>query len=136
MSFHFFCEQPVRWKDIDAAGVLNNAVYLTFVEQARFLYFRELGITQAEEFPFVLGETTARYLRPGRAGMTLSIGARVSRLGNKSFDMEYEVKHANVVLATVRATLVMVDAELRSTEIPDEFRTAVAGFEGIPERSA
>ena len=136
MNYRFTCEQPVRWKDIDAAGVLNNAVYLTLVEQSRFLYFRELGLTEGAHFPFVLGETTVRYHRPGLAGMVLTVYARVSRLGNKSFDMEYEVKDGETLLASVRAILVCVDESLSSAEIPDDFRRTVAAFEGIPERSS
>jgi len=133
--FRFTCRQPVRWKDVDAAGIVNNAVYLSLVEHSRFLYFRELGIVDSEHVPFVLAETTATFLKPGRVGMTLEVAARVSRLGNKSFDMEYEVRHESGDIAKIRAVLVTVDASLSSCEIPDDFRRRVAAFEEIPERS-
>lgn len=136
MSYRFSLRQPVRWKDIDAAGVLNNAVYLTLVEQARYGYFGELGLLEGEaDFCFLLGETTARYLAPGKAGMVLDIHVRTTRLGNKSFDQEYELKSEGLVLARVRARLVWCDAQLQSCRIPDGARTSISLFESIPLES-
>lgn len=136
MSFRFSIQQPVRWKDIDAAGLLNNAVYFTFVEQARYGYFAELGLLEGHaDFAFVLGETSARYLAPGRAGMQLTIKLRTARLGNKSFDQEYEVWHADTQLAAVSARLVWCDAALKTCPIPDLVRQRIAAFEGIPARA-
>lgn len=135
MAFRYSIEQPVRWKDIDAAGILNNAVYLTLVEQARYGYFDELGLLAGHaDFAFVLGETTVRYVAPGRAGMLLVVKARTARLGNKSFDQEYEVWCQGTQLARVTARLVWCDAALASCPIPDEVRTRIAAFEGIAER--
>ncbi len=135
MSFRFTMTQPVRWKDIDAAGVLNNAVYLTLVEQARYRYFEGLGLLEgAADFSFLLGETTARYLAPGKAGMTLDVRARTSRMGGKSFDQEYELACGEQVLCRVSARLVWCDAELRSSVIPEDVRRRIAEYEGIPER--
>lgn len=136
MAFRFSLQQPVRWKDIDAAGVLNNAVYLTLVEQARYGYFAELGLLQGPaDFAFLLGETTARYLAPGRAGMLLDIKARTVRLGNKSFDQEYEVWHGSVQLTHITARLVWCDAALKSCMIPGAVRQRIAAYEGILERA-
>jgi acyl-CoA thioester hydrolase len=135
MAYRFSMTQPVRWKDIDAAGILNNAVYLTLVEQARYRYFEGLGLLEGDaDFRFVLGETTARYLAPGRAGMELDVRARTSRLGGKSFDQEYELASGETVLCRVTARLVWCDAELRSIELPPEVRARIAAYEGIPER--
>ena len=35
MLFRFAAEVPLRWVDVDSAGVVNNAVYLSLMEQAR-----------------------------------------------------------------------------------------------------
>ena len=136
MSFRFSIHLPVRWKDIDAAGVLNNAVYLTLVEQARYGYFDQLGLLAgAADFCFLLGETTARFLTPGRAGMQLDVRARTSRLGNKSFDQDYEVAAGELLLARVSARLIWCNEALQSCPIPDEVRAKIAAFEDIPERA-
>ena len=132
MSFRFVIRHPVRWGDVDWFGVVNNAVYFTWFEQARFEYFQTLGLLEEGDFPFVLGETTARFLRPARAGMVVEIGLRTTRLGHKSLDTEYEVRHDGQVLATGRATLVYVDDALRSRAIPAAARTRLREFEGLP----
>jgi acyl-CoA thioester hydrolase len=96
MTFRFVHEAPVRWSDLDAAGVVNNAVYLTLLEQCRFAYFKELGLLEGNGFPFLLGETSIRFLRPGREAGSVAVAARVTRLGTKSFEMEYEVRFEGI----------------------------------------
>lgn len=141
-TFRFASEQAIRWVDVDLAGVVNHALWFSLVEQARFEYCRRLELFIGDIPPFLLGETTARYARPGRVGMRITVLVRTTRLGGKSFDMEYEVRAgvgaaaqaADALLVSVRATLVWVDAELRSCAIPDDARRKLAAFEGIAER--
>ena len=134
MAFRFTCDLPLRWRDVDVAGVVNNAVYFTLLEQARFQYFDALGLLVGQQFPFLLGETSMRYHAPGRAGTTLGVSARVVRLGTKSLDMEYRVECAGELLATAQATLVWVDATLASCPIPPAARRQLAAFDGIAEQ--
>jgi YbgC/YbaW family acyl-CoA thioester hydrolase len=136
--FRFRSAQALRWVDVDAAGVVNHAVWFTLAEQARFAYFRQLGLVDGDVPPFLLGSTSARYERPGRFGMEIEVLARTTRLGGKSLDMEYEVRLGSTGerLVAIAATLVWVDAQLESCEIPVEARRAIAAFEGIPERGA
>src|SRR5262249_19009286 len=82
-TFTFESRQPVRWVDVDAAGVVNHAVWLTLVEQARFEYFAGLGLLHGDVPPFLLGATSVRYERPGRFGMEIVVLARTSRLGGR-----------------------------------------------------
>jgi acyl-CoA thioester hydrolase len=142
-TFRFVSEQAVRWVDVDVAGVVNHAVWFSLVEQARFDYVRRLGVASGDVPPFLLGETTARYVRPGKVGMKLTVLVRTTRLGGKSFDMEYEIhegvastpRDAKTLIAQLRATLVWVDAGFKSCAIPTDARRALAAFEGIPERA-
>ncbi len=131
MTAKYVLPQPVRWKDIDSFGILNNAVHLSLIEQARYGYFLELGLLRDDNFPFVLGESKVRYLQPGLAGMVLDVSAQVTRLGTKSLEMDYELRHGHDLLATAQATLIWVDEDLRSCPIPDEARVKMATFEGI-----
>jgi acyl-CoA thioester hydrolase len=140
--FRFVSEQAIRWVDVDAAGVVNHAIWFSLVEQARFDYVRRLGVASGDVPPFLLGETTARYVRPGRIGMKLTVLVRTTRLGNKSFDMEYEIHEGvgsaprddKTRLVQIRATLVWVDGDFKSIPIPAAARRLLADFEGIPER--
>jgi acyl-CoA thioester hydrolase len=137
MQFRFLHDTPLRWKDIDSEGVLNHAVYLTLVEQARYAYFQELGFLRDGRVTFLLGEIAARYEKLGLLRhRVLTIAVRTARLGGKSFEMDYEVRAGNERLATITQTLVWVDAELKSCEIPTAVRAKIAAFEQIAERAA
>jgi acyl-CoA thioester hydrolase len=133
MSFNYTCQMPVRWKDIDSFRILNNAVYFTLIEQARFEYFSHLDLLVRDgDFPFVLGETACRFRKPGRIGMVLDVASRVTRLGNSSLDMEYEISFDGKLIASAVATLIWVGDNLKSTPIPTDARQRISEFEGIP----
>lgn len=132
MFYRFAANVPLRWVDVDSAGVVNNAVYLSLMEQARYLYFTHLGLLNDHAVPFLLAETTVKFLRPGRLEMKVEVAARVGALGTTSFQMDYEVRAAEEVLATAHAALVWVDATMRPVPIPDDVRAAIAQFEEMP----
>ncbi|HEB52324.1 MAG TPA: acyl-CoA thioesterase [bacterium] len=131
MFYRFETEVPLRWVDVDSAGVVNNAVFLSLMEQARYAYFRHLGLLDDHRVPFVLAEANVRFLRPGRLGMNVAVAVATSRLGGSSFDMHYEVRAGEEVLVEAKAVLVFVDEATRPTEIPAPFREAVAQFEQL-----
>lgn len=131
MLFRFAAEVPLRWVDVDSAGVVNNATYLSLMEQARYLYFTQLGLLDDHAVPFVLAETTVRFLRPGRLGMKVEVAARVRQLGTTSFHMDYEIRAGETVLVTASAALVFVDADVRPCAIPAPWRETIAAFEEL-----
>lgn len=133
MEFRFLVDVPLRWVDVDSEGVVNNAVYLSLMEQARFLYFEELGLLPDRRVEFLLAEATVRFLRPGRLGMKTTVAARTTRLGNTSFGMAYEVRAGEVALARGEAALVFVDAAGKPRPIPAAVREAIAAFEGLEQ---
>lgn len=131
MFYRFAAEVPLRWVDVDSAGVVNNATYLSLMEQSRYQYFQHLGLLGDHQVPFLLAEATVKFLRPGRLGMKVEVAARVRSLGTTSFHMDYEVRAAQEVLVTATAALVFVDAALRPTPIPADWRATVAQFEEL-----
>ena len=132
MFYRFVADVPLRWADVDSAGVVNNAVYLSLMEQGRYLYFQHLGLLPDHTVPFLLAEATVKFLRPGRLGMKAEVAARTSGLGQSSFQMDYEVRAGDEVLATGHAALVFVDQAMRPRAIPEEVRSAIVQFEELP----
>jgi acyl-CoA thioester hydrolase len=124
------CREVVRWCDLDAQGVLNNAVYLTLFEQARLAYFRPLGVLQGECFPFLLVHSELNFRAPARSGDELEVGTRVTRMGTRSFAMSYTVDCGARRIADGRATLCWVDDALRAVAIPEPVRVAIRELEG------
>ncbi len=124
-----------RWSDEDNQGVLNNAIYLTLLEEARYRYFDHLGLVGADNrFSFLLGQTNLRFLAPGRGPAEVEVEIATTRLGRKSFSQAYRVREAagGAVWVEAEAAMVIWDEEARATApIPAPFRAAVAAFEGL-----
>ena len=131
MFYRFAANVPLRWVDVDSAGVVNNAVYLSLMEQARSLYFTHLGLLDGHQVPFLLAEANVKFLRPGRIAMKVEVATRVGALGTSSFQMDFEVRAAEEVLATGHAALVWVDETMRPLPIPGNVRAALEQFEEI-----
>jgi acyl-CoA thioester hydrolase len=131
MFYRFVLDVPLRWVDVDSAGIINNAVYMSLMEQARYAYFTELGLLQGHDVPFVLAETTMQFVSPGRLGMPVQVAAATTKLGKTSFHMSYEVRSGEQVLCKATMALVYVDKQVKATALPNEFREALSQFEQL-----
>ena len=80
-------ELKTRWKDIDSFGHVNNAVFLTYIEDARIMYFKSWNITGKQK-SLIVASIKIDYLRQVKHPSTLIVGQKVSRLGNSSFDIK------------------------------------------------
>lgn len=132
-QFPFYDDVRVRFRDVDAMGHVNNAVYFTYMETARGVFFAQFfDIREPFDIPVILGEISCRYLTPAFYGETLRVGLGVSRFGTKSFAMNYEILGPDGrLVATGRSTMVMYDyAKGVSVAVPESFKEAVAAFQG------
>ena len=78
-------------RDTDGLGHVNNAVYLTWFEEARTRWvFDRMGLTDIAQFAFVLASTAIDFRSPVYLGETVEIRLAVVRLGAKSWDLAYE----------------------------------------------
>jgi acyl-CoA thioester hydrolase len=135
--FHFSTTMEVRWRDMDALGHVNNAVYLTYLEQARVHYLRELGLgfENPGDVGMILAEVTCTYRAPLSLGERVTVWVRVSELRNSSFAFEYRMEGEDGRLAAnARSVQVCYDYEVgRAVPIPDRWRAAITALEpGLP----
>ena len=102
-------QQFVRWDDIDAFGHVNNAKYLTYIQEARFLWSPLLEM--------VVAKAEVDYLVPIYVGGRFyDITLWVERIGNSSFTLGYEVIGDNgVVHAKVKTVQVAVSMETKKS---------------------
>lgn len=127
-GFPFVHRDTVRYRDVDAWGHVNNAVYLTYCEDARMAYLAHLGIMRnVEEARMILARAEIDFRSPTRAGETLEIGVRPGRVGTKSFVLDYAVRTPDRLVAESRSVLVAYDYErAEAIAIPDEWRSRLA----------
>jgi acyl-CoA thioester hydrolase len=127
-GYPFVHRERVRFRDLDGFGHVNNAVYLTYLEEARNALLRHLGLARGvAEITMILARVEIDFRAQVDAGEELEIGVRPVRLGTKSFELEYELRADGRVVAEARTVLVGYDYEANvSIEIPDEWRRSLA----------
>jgi len=129
-----------RFRDTDAMGHLNNAVYVTYFEVARTEYWRALtGSPRYQEVPFILAHTTIDFRSPALVQEALVVGIRVPRIGRSSFECAYRVEEVATgrLVCEGRSVQVIYDyAKGASYPVPDDLRAQMAAFEGDPTLTA
>ena len=126
----------IRFKDIDMMGHVNNAVYLTYFENARAGYWRALGGRDGEwEHTYVLVHAECDYRSPATMQDRLGCNIRVVKFGNSSFVFEYVMRDDRDGRTVVEGQSVqaMYDYENRKVRpIDADFRDRVRRFEKRP----
>jgi acyl-CoA thioester hydrolase len=119
----------VRFRDCDPMGHANNAVYFTYLEQARFAHWRSLWGFGTPQLPpgmpgVILAHAECDYKRPAKYGETLEIHLRIVELGRTSFRYEYNIFDAQQrAVASARTVQVMYNYETeRPVPIPESVR--------------
>ena len=124
----FVHRESVRFRDLDALGHVNNAVYLTYVESARVAFLRHLGLVESlDELVMVVARVEVDFRAPVRFGDSIDVGCRVSRFGTKSFELDHALHVGDRLVADVKTVLVAYDYERReSMELPAAWRRSLA----------
>ena len=116
----------VRLRDVDFMGHVNNAVYATYLEEAREAYFGDVIGVSLTDVGTVLASLELDFERPIEADEELTVAVRIADLGTSSLTMEYEIRADGERAATGRSVQVLVDPETdQSRPIPDEWRRRI-----------
>lgn len=141
----------VRFRDLDAMGHVNNAVYLTYFEQARLAFWRAIHPGGAPDeaidpaqIGFVLARAECDYASPVRLGERLLVGCRAGDFGTSSFAFDYRIVaaggsvDAEVRLVASGRTVQVTWDWASGTKIPvsDELRKRIEAFQAATPRGA
>jgi len=123
-SGDFVHEEQVRFRDLDPMGHVNNAVFLTYLEQARVAFFSEMGAaTGLEDMNMIIERVEIDFKAPVRLGQEVEVSVRASRFGTKSFDLDYELRVEGELVAVAKSIQVAYDYKLREpVPVPAEWR--------------
>ena len=86
-DFPFNHHIQTRWKDMDSFGHINNAVYLTYIEDARTKLFKHWNITNQNK-SIIVASLKIDFITPIKHPSKLNIGSRITRIGASSFDIQ------------------------------------------------
>src|SRR5881275_1465793 len=124
----FVHEERVRFRDLDPMGHVNNAVFLTYLEQARVAFFSEVGAaTGLEDMNMIVARVEIDFKAPVRLGQEVEISVRASRFGTKSFDLDYQLNVDGQLVAAAESVQVAYDYGRREPiPLPEEWREKMA----------
>lgn len=129
-GFPYTVSIPVRFRDLDAMGHVNHAVLLTYFEVARTTVLQDhFGLNTLQDIDFLVVRAEADYLRPVRLESSVEIGVRISKVGDRSFEVEYLCTADGETAARGKTVQAFFDpATQKSKPVPAAFRAAATRF--------
>ena len=123
----------VRFRDTDAFGHVNNAVFFSYIELARIRYF--LDVLQPgqpfDRLPLILARVEMDFRSPIMFGEAVEVESGVDRIGRTSIGMSHRMTAAGRLVGEAQSVLVTYDYEMaRPMPVPDEWRAKFAAHEG------
>src|SRR6266446_4102804 len=112
----FSIELPVQFRDIDVMGHVNHAVYLQYMETARVELARSLGqVKRGFRSSFILASARCEFKKPITYERRITVTVWVSRIGDRSWDLDYSIRGPRrVEFAVGRTAQVAYDYKTRS----------------------
>ena len=135
-DFHFHIPLEIRYGDLDPQWHVNNARYLSYLEQGRLAYLLRLGLWDGQDFNqlgMIVADVHIAYLAPILLWQKVRLEMRTARLGNKSLTFEYQIvdEPTGQVLARAESVMVAYNYTAHSSiPLPDEWRQKITRFEG------
>ena len=125
----YIVRHHVEFRDLDAFGHVNNAVYFSYFEWARALLWFELtGFGGARDIGFIVAHASCDFRRQIDLE-PVDICVRIGELGNSSMVFLHEIRKngGSELAATGKVVVVMFDWTSQSKmAITDELRRKVA----------
>jgi acyl-CoA thioester hydrolase len=125
--------EQVRFRDLDPMGHVNNAVFLTYIEQARVSFLTEVGAaTGLEEMNMIVAHVEIDFKAPVRLGQEVEISVRATRFGTKSFDLDYVLRVDGEIVAEAKSVQVAYDYGRREpVPLPIEWREKMTALAAV-----
>ncbi len=132
-------QQRVRNFEVDALGIVHNAIYLEYCENGRVEYIRQLGFKLLpggvvdNVIRVMVRRNEINYYNPARIDDLIDVYTRISYIKNSSFCFEHILLNAESGLLYCDQKSVQVNLNLdtnRPERIGDEYRKVFINFEG------
>ena len=123
----------VRFRDLDALGHVNNAVFMTYFEEGRKNFSKNIfKVSDPSDFTFILAHIRCDYLKPIKFNDNITLQMWVKHIGNSSFSFGYKLmdtSNESLVYATGESVQVCYDYTANSSmAVPDAMREALSQY--------
>lgn len=130
-DFTFEITIDPRFRDLDPNGHVNQAVYFSYLEQARVRYWRDVLARSHAEEGLAMVHQEIDYTRPILVDDRVTVRQRIEPLGTSSYPMVYEIHTEEARAADAEIVLTAYDREaVASIPIPQPVREGIERFEG------
>lgn len=108
----------IRYDDLDTYGHVNNKIFLSFLEDARIYFMKDImGFAPKNlDFEAVVGRIDIKYLVPLHLYDEVFVYSRCSKVGEKSYELEHFItkKVEDKEIACAFCTVTMVSYDLKN----------------------
>ena len=123
-DFPFKHPIKTRWRDLDAFRHVNNATFLSYIEDARILFFKR-WLINLEEKSLIVASVKIDYISQLEHPADIIIGQKISRIGTKSFDIQSAIftkKEARLVCTSTVTSVCFNFLKNQSVEVFKEIK--------------
>ncbi|PID59864.1 MAG: hypothetical protein CR986_04805 [Ignavibacteriae bacterium] len=130
--------EEVKFHEVDMLGVCNNAVYLSYFEDARLKYLQNLSkkykfkeFLQNESF-VIIARNEIDYLNSSHLDDLLTVYTRIPKVSKSSFIFEHLVYRESDKTEIAKGSGVLVHINRNTKQsmlLPGEFHKAILDFE-------
>ena len=107
-DFYFQHKIKTRFRDLDAFRHVNNATFLSYLEDARILFFKRWDVNFKEK-SLIVASIKIDYINQVTHPSELIICQKISRIGNKSFDNFSVIFSEEKIVCAATITIVCYD---------------------------
>lgn len=134
-NFKHNVKLQLRFNDADSLGHINNSVYFSFYDLGKTEYFRTVKGYSFYDDPIdlVVAHVEVDFMKPVFLNDTVSVYTRVTRMGNKSMNLEQKIidEISHDVKCVCNTVMVGFDFTSNETiEISNQWRELVNDYEG------
>ena len=112
-NFPFHVNIQTRWRDLDAFGHVNNAVFATYIETARGTLFKRWSLPfDGTGKSLIVASMTINYLKQLKHPSNIIVGLKINKIGNTSFNIEsyiFNERDTKNPIATSNVVIVCFD---------------------------
>jgi acyl-CoA thioester hydrolase len=115
----YISKQFVRWDDLDAMAHVNNAKYLTYAQEARFVWSTAVfssAMNASTLIEMVVARAEVDFFEPiYEGGRFVDVEISVEKIGNSSFVVLYTICDEGKVFAKVKTVQVAISLETKKS---------------------
>ena len=117
---------PVRYAECDQQGIVFNAHYLTWCDEAAAAWLGAVGVAYdallARGLDNRIVASSLTWAASARWGDTVEVDVATGQLGRSRYGLELTVRVGDRTCCTVVTTYVMTDAVGHPVPVPDDLR--------------